>query len=177
VCDFYCGKSYIRQPFLVDTYMSFSTGYLTLREYDIWGLRRKNNTQSDIARFLKITRQATHKSLPLIDAKIEKAFQEAAATNQLEIRSVDFVNGIMEAYSSVHKLPVFVSLSRSNGLRVWYMHEGDCPSCSHERECRRYLEGEAAEREISLSRDEASLPPTRLALLLFQRLSGGKTIE
>jgi len=139
--------------------MSFSTAYLTTRETSIWDLRRRSNTQSDIGRLLGISRQAAHKSLIQIDTKVEQAFREAAKTNNLEIKKIDTISGIMEAYSPLHKLPVFVSLSQANGLKVWYMHEGHCESCGYEKECRKYLEREAAERGTTLSPEEQALPP------------------
>jgi predicted transcriptional regulator len=152
--------------------MSFSTAYLTIRETSIWDLRRKSNSQSEIGRLLGISRQAAHKSLSQIDEKVEQAFREAAKTNNLEIKSINLVEGIMESYSPIHKLPVFVSFSRVNGLRVWYMHEGNCGSCGYEAECRSYLEKEAEERIITLSGAEKELPPTQLALKFFNKVMG-----
>jgi hypothetical protein len=149
--------------------MSFSTAYLTTRETSIWDLRRRSNTQSEIGRLLGISRQAAHKSLSQIDEKVEQAFREAARTNNLEIKTINLVEGIMESYSPIHKLPVFVSFSRINGLRLWYMHEGNCGSCGHETECRVFLEREADERSITLSGVEKALPPTQLALKVFKR--------
>lgn len=154
--------------------MSFSTAYLTLRETSVWDLRRKRKSQAEIGRLLGTTRQASHRALDMIDEKIDRAFNEAAASNHLEVRGVNLVDGIMEAYSPVHRMPVFVSLSRVNGLRVWYMHEGECATCSEERSCKRYLDAEAAEREIELSREERRMPPTKLAVVVFSRyLDGG----
>jgi hypothetical protein len=154
--------------------MSFSTAYLTPRETNVWDLRRKKNTQAEIGRLLGTTRQASHRALDMIDEKIDRAFNEAAASNNLEIRSINLVEGIMEAFSPVHRMPVFVSLSRVNGLRVWYMHEGECGTCSEEGSCRRYLEAEAAERVIDLSWGDRGLPPTKLAVKVFSRyLDGG----
>jgi hypothetical protein len=153
--------------------MSFSTGYLTARETSVWDLRRRRHSQSEIGRLLGTSRQAAHKALAHIDTKVGQAFKEAAATNSLEVRSINLVDGIMEAYSPVHRVPVLVSLSRVNGLKVWYMHEGECGSCNHEKGCRSYLEKEAAERGIELSQVDWRLPPTQLTLKVFQRYQGG----
>jgi hypothetical protein len=152
--------------------MSFSTAYLTPRETSVWDLRRRKNTQSEIGRLMGFSRQASHRALELIDIKVEKAFEEAASTNGLDVRKVNLVDGIMEAYSPVHKVPVFVSLSRANGLRVWYMHEGECGICHHEKDCRTFLEKEATERGIDLSNEDLSQPPTQLALRIFGRYIG-----
>jgi len=147
--------------------MSFSTAYLTPRETSVWDLRRKKNSQSEIGRLMGFSRQASHRALELIDEKVEKAFEEAASTNGLEIKRVDLVDGIMEAYSPVHKVPVFVSLSRANGLRVWYLHDGECKACQYEKSCRVFLVKEAAERGIELSEMDLSQLPTQLALRVF----------
>lgn len=152
--------------------MGFSSGYLTPREKTVWDLRRRN-TQSEIGRLLGISRQAAHKALELIDVKVERAFSEAAEMNGLEVRSVNLVDGVMEAYSPVYETPVFVSLSKVNGLRIWYMHEGDCGSCAGERGCRSFLEAEAAERDIQLSEEDLRSPPTQLALKVFGKYLGG----
>jgi hypothetical protein len=152
--------------------MSFSTAYLTPRETSVWNLRRKKNTQSEIGRLIGFRRQASYHALELIDSKVEKAFEEAASTNGLEVKKVNLVDGIMEAYSPVHNFPVFVSLSKANGLRVWYMHEGECGICQHEKGCRTFLEKEAAERDIDLSNEDLSQPPTKLALMVFRRYIG-----
>jgi hypothetical protein len=152
--------------------MSFSTAYLTPRETSVWDLRRKKNTQSEIGRLMGFSRQASHHALELIDAKVEKAFEEAASTNGLEVKKVNLVDGIMEAYSPVYKVPVFVSLSRANGLRVWYMHEGECGDCQHEKGCRAFLEKEAAERGIDLGDNDLKQPPTQVALRIFGRFIG-----
>jgi hypothetical protein len=152
--------------------MSFSTAYLTVREINVWDLRRKNKTQAEIGRLLGFTRQASNRALGVIDTKIERAFREAAVSNNLEVRNINSVDGVMEAYSPIHKMPVFVSLSSVNGLKVWYMHEGDCGSCSEERNCRKYLEAEAAERGIEISREDWRMPPTQLAIKIFSRYLG-----
>jgi hypothetical protein len=153
--------------------MSFSTAYLTLREIGIWDLRRQNKSQAEIGRLLGFTRQASNRAFDVIDNKIDRAFKEAASSNNLEVRNINLVDGIMEAYSPVHKMPVLVSMSRINGLRVWYMHEGNCGTCSEEKSCRKFLEAEASERGVELSKEDWDLPPTQLALKVFSKYYGG----
>jgi len=152
--------------------MSFSSAYLTPRETSVWDLRRRKNSQSEIGRLMGFSRQASHHTLELIDVKVEKAFEEAASTNGLEVKRMNLVDGIMEAYSPVYKVPVFVSLSRANGLRVWYLHEGECGTCQHEKGCRSFLEKEAAERGIELNTNDLNQMPTQLALMVFGRYLG-----
>jgi DNA-binding XRE family transcriptional regulator len=149
--------------------LTFRVGYLTQRETEIWGLRRHKLSQSDIGRELGVSRQAIHKAYHNIDEKIEQAFIEAAETNNLEVKTLNLVDGVMSAYSPAHDLPVIVSLSKCNGLKVWYMYEGNCETCSLEKTCRETLIAEAEEREIELQSTDQLIPPTRLAKKIFQR--------
>lgn len=149
--------------------MTFGVGYLTGRESNIWHLRRRKLNQAEIGRRLGITRQAVNKSLKIIDSKLEKALMEAAETNKLEARRLNLVDGIMEAFSPAYQIPVIVSLSKVNGLKVWHLYDVDCSKCSHERACRRMLEAEADERGIDLTSEDRKRPPTLLALKLFSR--------
>jgi DNA-binding CsgD family transcriptional regulator len=155
--------------------MSFSTGYLTTREIKIWDLRRQGHTQAGIGKMLKITRQAAYKALGTIDNKVEQAFAEAAKTNGLEVKKIHTQEGIMMAYSPAHKIPVIVSLSKINGLRIWYMHEGDCGNCIHENNCKEFLVGEAKERGLELTKDDLELPSSLLALRVFDNYLGGES--
>jgi hypothetical protein len=153
--------------------MTFRGGYLTPREADIWDLRRRDNSQSDIGRFLGVSRQAIHKTYQIIDQKMEQAFMEAADTNNLEAKTVNLVDGVMEAYSPAHRLPVVVSFSKVNGVKVWYFYEGNCNGCNHNRLCRVTLEDEAEERGIELSDMERLLTPSQLAHRIFSRYMEG----
>lgn len=149
--------------------MTYTTCYLTTRESGVWDLRRRDLSQSEIGRRLGITRQAVNKALGIIDGKIEQAFYEAVATNNLEIRSINLVEGVMEAYSPAYRIPVIVSLSKANGLKVWHLYEGNCSSCSQRKSCRRMLFAEAEERGIDLSREEKAMQPTHLSLKIYSR--------
>ncbi|MBN1683732.1 hypothetical protein JW865_09305 [Candidatus Bathyarchaeota archaeon] len=152
--------------------MGFSTGYLTTREIKIWDLRRIGHTQSEIGKILNITRQAAYKALGIIDNKVEAAFNEAAKTNGFVVKKINIVDGIMEAYSPAHKIPVIVSLSKTNGLRVWYMHEGDCSVCVHHNSCIEFLLGEIKERKVDLTEEDLDLSPSNLALKIFEKILG-----
>ena len=149
--------------------MTFRVGYLTPREASIWDLRRQHLTQSDIGRELGVSRQAVHKAYQIIDQKLEQAFMEAAETNNLTVKTVNLVEGIMLAHSPAHDIPVVVSLSNSNGLKVWYLYEGNCKSCNLESSCREILEVEAKERGIKLHAADQWIPPTKLAHEIFGR--------
>ena len=147
--------------------MTFSAGYLTRREMDIWSLRRRRNSQSEIGRLMGVSRQAINKAYRIIDQKMKQAFMEASDANHLEPRTVNPVEGIMEAYSPAHRLPVFVSLSKANGVKVWYLYEGNCRDCSLESSCRRTLENEAEERGVSLTAVDKLRTPAQLASMIF----------
>jgi len=136
---------------------------------NIWDLRRRNNSQSDIGRQLGVSRQAVHKAYQIIDQKVEQAFMEAADTNNLEIKTINLVEGVMIAYSPAHGIPVIVSLSKTNGLKIWYLYEGNCDSCHLETSCRNILEAEAMERGIQLHSIDSWISPTMLADEIFGR--------
>jgi hypothetical protein len=149
--------------------LTFRVGYLTPREVGIWDLRRRNLTQSDIGRKLGVSRQAVHKAYQKIDQKLEQAFMEAAEANNLEIITINLVDGILTARSPAYDIPVIVSLSKSNGLRIWYLYEGNCDTCQLEKSCRRILETEAEERGIRLKVTDHIIKPTQLAHEIFGR--------
>src|SRR4030042_986551 len=139
--------------------MSFRAGYTTLFRSQIWSLRMHTPNQSEIARALGVTRQAVNISLGIIGGKVERTFQECLGANNLQARRINLVDGVMEAYSPAYHLPVVVSLSVANGLRVWYLYEGRCGLCDLERSCRRALQEEARERGVGLGPDDARLEP------------------
>ena len=149
--------------------MTFRVGYLTPRESNIWDLRRREHSQSEIGRELGVSRQAVHKTYQIIDGKVEHAFMEAAETNNLMVKTINLVDGVMEAHSPAHNIPVIVSLSKVNGLKVWYLYEGNCSTCNLESSCRKVLEAEAKERGVKLTAVDELKPPTQLALDLFGR--------
>jgi transcriptional regulator len=147
--------------------LTFIAGYLTRREVDIWDLRRRRNSQSEIGRLMGVSRQAINKAYRIIDQKVEQAFMEASDANHLEPRIVNLVEGIMDAYSPAHRLPVIVSFSKTNGVKVWYLYEDKCSECHLESSCRRTLENEAEEREVSLTAVDKLRTPTQLASMIF----------
>lgn len=146
-------------------YLAFQTGYLTKRELNIWNLRNILGSQAKIARKLDVSRQAIHKSLLIIDKKVEQALNEAALTNNLDVRKLDVVHGVMYAYSPAYKIPVIISLSKVNGLKVWYLYEGNCRTCNRNEECLELLESEANERGIKI--DANNMSPSNIAKNMF----------
>jgi hypothetical protein len=149
--------------------MAFKGDYLTARETEIWRLRKTTRNQSKIGRILGISRQAVNISLNVITDKIDKTFKEALNTNNLIPSKINLVDGVVEAYSPAYRLPVILSLSAVNGLKVWYLYEGNCARCDLERKCRRTLMDEAKERGVELEQGDDRLEPTKLALKIFSR--------
>ncbi len=153
----------------------FSKAYLAPKQLAIWSLRREGKRQADIGRALGVQRQVIYEQLHLIDAKMGRALLEAAQTNRLDIRRVDTINGILEAYSPSYDAPVTVSFSKANGIQIWYLYEGRCDNCNRSSECLRMLKAEAKERGIKLSEEDLHLPPTRLGRKIFSAIT--KTVE
>lgn len=151
--------------------MSFGTAYLTGRELAVWKLRRQGLKQADIAKKLGVKRQGINHALVGIDSKMGQAMREAAAINKLDIWGVDLKEGIMEAYSQAHQVPVIVSFSEANGVQAWYMYEGRCEACNRLSQCRSMLTAEAEERGVKLSEEDKRLSPTKLARKIFARYS------
>lgn len=149
--------------------LTFKVGYLTPRETEIWNLRKKIDNQSKIGQILGISRQAVNNSLAHIEKKLERTFKEVLDANNLVARKMDLVDGIMVAYSPAYQLPVVVSLSNANGLKVWYLYEGNCHSCDLERSCLKMLREEAQGRGIRLEPGDRHLEPTKLALKIFSK--------
>jgi hypothetical protein len=147
--------------------LTFRVGYLTPREAIIWDLRRQNHSQSEIGRKLGVSRQAVHNAYQIIDGKVEQAFMEAAEINKLEVKTINLVEGVMSAHSPAYDIPVVVSLSKANGLKVWFLYEGNCRTCHLKSICHRILKEEAKERGIFLDPADQITPPTKLALRIF----------
>jgi hypothetical protein len=147
--------------------LTFKDGYLTTRETQIWNLRKHIPNQSQIARTLGISRQAINLALISIEDKMERTFNETLNANNLTPVTMNLVDGVMEAYSPAYQLPVIVSLSNVNGLKVWYLYEGNCARCNLERSCRKTLLAEAEERNVLLSESERRIEPTKLALKVY----------
>jgi hypothetical protein len=85
------------------------------------------------------------------------------------VKTIDLVEGVMSAHSPAYNIPVIVSLSKANGLKIWYLYEGNCGSCYLESICYRILKEEAKERGFSIANTSKQISPTMLAQVLFER--------
>jgi len=149
--------------------MTYLSGYLTPRESLIWTLSRRIDSVTEISDELGISRQAVYKSLKVIESKIEQAFTEALNSNRLELIEMNTTEGVAKAYSHAYNLPVIISLSEANNLKLWYLYEGNCKRCKLELACKKMLAEEAKERGIKLSNTDLEIEPTKLAIKIFSR--------
>jgi predicted transcriptional regulator len=147
--------------------MSVITAYLTPRLFDIWALRRDGFGQSEIAVKLGISRQAVNQALVEATAKVTKALTEAATINKIAIESLNSLDGILIGWSREFALKAVISVTRRDGLQVWYEHVADCSHCTNYDACRAYLFRSAKERQIRLTKEQRSLAPSKLAQHLF----------
>jgi transcriptional regulator len=147
--------------------MSVINGYLTTRLFEIWNLRREGFPQIDIASKLGISRQAVNQALLEATEKVAKALTEAALINKIEVESVNPIDGILSGWSREFSVKAVITLTRKDGMQVWYEHAADCAHCDKFLACQAYLFRSAVERGIKLTKEQRKLPPSRLAQILF----------
>ena len=152
--------------------MALSTGYLTLKQRQIWGLKGKGLLETNIARRLNITRQTVHKALNVANTKVSQALQETARVNKIRVKTVDPTNGILIGYSQEFKTDALITFSARNGVQIWYRHEGDCWNCDQLQACRTTLLAEAEDRNIQLPENPDLMLPSKLAEVFFSKIMG-----
>lgn len=152
--------------------MALSTGYLTLRQKRIWDLKSKGLIEVNIARRLNVARQTVHKALNVANTKISQALLETAKINKIRVKAVDPTDGILIGYGLEFKTTAMITFSARNGVQIWYRHEGDCENCDQLQACRTMLLAEAEDRNIQLPENPNSMPPSKLAEILFSRIIG-----
>jgi len=151
--------------------MSLNT--LTFRQFTLWKMKRSGLSISEIASRLGISRQAVHKGLQAVEAKISRALILTAKASRIEIRRIDLERGFLVGYSPGLNVDVYVTFSYSNGVQIWFKHEGNCRECSLRENCKRIIVNEAKERGIELPNVE-SMEPSELAEILFRKLEAGE---
>lgn len=155
-----------------DSPLSLSTGYLTLKQRLIWGLKSSGKQEANIARELKVTRQTIHKAIDTANTRIGESLKEAAQLNKIEIETIDATKGFLSGYSSHFKTKTFVTFTAKNGIQIWYKHEGHCQKCKRLQQCRDMLVAEANERNFLLTEDVNKIVPSKLVDALFSKISG-----
>jgi hypothetical protein len=130
-------------------------------------------SQSEIARKLKISRQAVHKCEATIHERIAEALNDAAKLNRVEPRHLDTSKGILWGWSREFETETVIALDPQEGLRVWYQHSlGKCKICPDKRRCRSILLKHAASLGVSLTRNEENSDPIELSKVVFYRVLG-----
>ncbi len=152
--------------------MSLITGYLTSKQKLIWDMKSKGLPEASIARKLQVTRQTVHKALDIANSKVSTALKEAAKINKIKIETLNPAKGILLGYSSYFKTEALITFSAKNGVQVWYKHEGDCNNCDQFQFCKKILLSEAEDRNIPLPTNANSMPPSKLAEILFSKITG-----
>lgn len=153
-------------------YMMYAN-VLTHKQFTLWKMRRSGLSASEIASRLGISRQAVHKGLQAVEAKISKALISTARSSRIEIRRIDLNKGFLVGYSPGLNVDVYVTLSYSNGVQIWFRHRGNCKECSLRENCKRIIFNEARERGIELP-DVEGIEPSELAEILFKSLEVGE---
>jgi len=147
--------------------MSIITAYLTPHLLDIWDLRRNGLRQIDIADKLGISRQTVNQALQEATAKVTRALTEASSINKIEVESIDSTNGLLIGWSREFSVKAVISITKKDGMQVWYEHVADCDHCMRFSACHAYLVRSAKERGIKLTEEQKKLIPSELAQVLF----------
>jgi hypothetical protein len=146
------------------------SAYLTDRQLEIWSLRLKGLSKAEIGRNLGITRQAVYDAEGIMLDKVERALIHTAESNMIEPRYIDAKKGVMLGYSPANKQQVIITFSAKNGIQTWHYEQPDCKQCKWMTRCRERLIEETNERNITLTADERTLPPSKLAHTIFSKV-------
>ncbi len=138
--------------------------YPTKQQGIIWLKRRQKIRPAQIAEELKVSRPFVSKAQRIAEARIKKLLQHAAVTTRIQLRHLSAYYGIAEGYSPAHQSEVYLVYSPKLGVQTWFVHKGECGSCTQLSECTKTLHQLATEWEIQVLKDS---PPTDIALQLF----------
>jgi len=147
-----------------------NSAYLTTRQLEIWELNRRGESRAEIGQRFNFTRQAVYDALKVSLGKVENALRHTAEASSIEIIRVDPVNGILLGVMPLDSSKVIITFSKKHGVQTWHFEEPDCDKCKYTKRCSERLLDEADERGIEIGIDQKSLPPSKLAHLIFSRL-------
>jgi len=153
--------------------MKLSVRCFTTNQKLIWDMKSKGFSEARIAKEFGVARQTIHKTLKVAHSKVYAALQEEAKINKIKIMTIDPAKGFLVGYSPHFKTKALITFSVRNGVQVWYKHEGDCESCDQLQVCREVLMAEAKDRNIQLPENADSIKPSKLAEILFEKITGG----
>ena len=147
--------------------MSVASGYMTRRLFDIWELARAGLPQIDIASKLGISRQAVNQAIQEATERVTRALTETATINKIAIESIDPFAGLLTGWSREFSVKTVISITRHDGMQVWYEHVADCPHCNRYSSCQAYLLRMAKEHGIRLTKEQKKVVPSKLAQVVF----------
>ncbi len=132
---------------------------------------RDGLSQSEIARKMKITRQAVNQLAQPIPEKVMAALHDASKLNQVEPRLIDAARGVLVGWSKELQTEAVIMANPRSGLRIWYRHNlGKCKICPDKKQCKSTLLENATKFGISLTAAERDLDPSKLSALVFSKL-------
>ncbi len=149
--------------------MSVPLGF-TKRHLTIWGLRRKDLPQAEIARRLGVTRQAIHKTLTRVNSNISRTLEATAVAAKIETRHMDPRKGILLGYSYASKNRVIITFSIRHGTHIWHYYSGQCEECDLHKSCMEIILDEAEERGIALTEEGKRKNPAEIARFIFSQI-------
>jgi hypothetical protein len=149
--------------------------YLTERQLEIWRLRFKGLSKAEVGRRLGITRQAVYDAEKYTLEKVESALRHVADASRIEVHYLDASKGVLLGFDPSTSNRVIVTFSARNGVQTWHYEQPNCGECQWVESCKRRLEDEAEERDITLSEEERQRPPSKMAHAIFSKIIPGLT--
>jgi len=147
-----------------------SSAYMTTRQLEIWDSNRRGESRAKIGERFGFTRQAVYDALKISMGKVDNALRHTAEASSIEIIRIDSTNGILLGRMPIDSSKVIITFSRKHGVQTWHFEEPDCYKCGYVKRCGERLLDEAEERNIEISPDQKSLPPSKLAHVIFSKL-------
>ncbi len=91
------------------------------KQFRYWNLRRKGETQSEIARKFKITRQSVNKSIKLYEREVMYKLIEAARSSQTLIEWFDASKGVLIGITpQLGNLHCLIFIDNQNKIRTFF---------------------------------------------------------
>lgn len=142
-------------------------GYPTKKQVDIWLQRRNNQSVTQIATRLKVSKPMVSKAYRIARGRIERLLIHTASTFRVDIDNLSSEYGFAVGHCSANDSQTCITFTPDLGVQIWFRHHGDCGSCDSYSKCNRYLESLAKFWQVEL---DNTLPPTEKGLKLFQNI-------
>lgn len=78
--------------------------------------------------------------------------KETSTINKITIENIDS-KGLLMDWSQEFSVKAIISITKKDGLQVWYEHVADCGHCISYASCRAYLLRSAKEHGTKLTED------------------------